>query len=643
MPLIPPQSFGDLWQWLDANADEFARVAGVSQHQEIRVALREIAKATGSDYEIIGQIMTTLSNNKLLPLFARYPERFSEIAQLALRHTNAAFCALNADSLSELMKKDLEGLKKLFSDLISSASKFALPAAVDSTLFSLSNDNIARALMEKPTLLIAAFSQITETAGEFSPHVFSTISDKNISSLFAVDPNIILGTYSEAAKVSNREAAAIFLFELRHQRLFDMFKTDPKKLVSSFTDSAKACGSNSAAIFYLLRRQKIAYVLEMNPESLINSIKVFVDAAAKSAEAVIPLVFNEQVEQRFIQDAGRLGKSFNQLMTAAGSGGSKAISLLGGESMLEKFLGNPEQVIGLFSKIAEATGEHADAAFQLLANPKMMAMLEKNSDNMVQTLGVIASLYGDSTPSMFRFLGKEGLVGLFEQDPAKMVDFLIAIGKAAHGGTESTFAMFSNPKFIQGFALSPEQTMENLRKITDSAGPYAKDVFTLVAKDRFAQAITELVTGQHLATCLVSLVNSSGKDTPKVLKLFESDEFAKLFINDPYKEVQIVNHLRSFAGDDFAKGLEVLNDPEIAPVFAEDPSVLVTTRFRYYVNMATETPGVSAFYAMDAILKDKKVRDLFIDYVRQEFHGGGETGMLENKLIPAFRTYMKNR
>jgi hypothetical protein len=642
MPIIPPQSFNDLWQWLDANADEFARSAGVSQHQEIRYALREIAKATGSDYNTIEPILTTISSSKLLLLFTRNPNCFTEIVKIAHRHTNAAFYALNADALSELMKKNLEGLKKLLSDVITSVAKFALPSAVDSALFSLSNDNIARVSIEKPALLITAFSQITEASGEFSRYVFSAISDNNISTLFAEDPNTILSAYSEVAKVSNREAPAIFLFALKQQRLFELFKKDPKDLVRSFTNLATACGKNSPAIFYLLRKPKIAYMLEMNPENLINSFKTFIEAAGKCAETAIPLVFNERVEERFVRDAAALGKSFSELITSAGSGATELTPLLNRENILNTFLDNPKKVIDLFSSIAEATGKHADAAFDFLANPRMAEMLEENPDVMLQSLGAIAVSSGDSAPIVFRFLGKEKLAARFEEDPVKMVSFFSMFGKAA-GGRKDAFAMFANPKFVKGFESWPEQAMENLKRIDDSAGPYAGDIFTLFSKDRFAQAITELVTGEHLATCLANLANNSGKDTPMVLQLFKSDEFAKLFINDPYKEVQIVDHLRDFAGNGFAIGLDVLNDPEIAPVFAEDPTTLVNTRFRYYVNAATAIQGINASDAMEAILTDKKVKEIFIDYVRQEFHGEGKIDLLENELIPAFRTYMERK
>jgi hypothetical protein len=311
--------------------------------------------------------------------------------------------------------------------------------------------------------------------------------------------------------------------------------------------------------------------------------------------------------------------------------------------MLNMFLESPGRVISLFSSIAKASGNYADAAFGFLANPRMAAMLEKDPDGMMRRLGAISVSSGDSAPIVLGFLGREGVATRFEQDPGKMADFFSMIGKTVAEGKKGTFAMFANPKFAEGFEEWPEQAMENLKKIADSAGPYAGDIFTLLSKDRFAQAITELVSGAHLATCLVNLVNSSGKDTPMVTRLFESDEFTKHFINDPYREEQIVEHLRSFAGHDFAKGLEVLNDPEIAPVFAEDPSVLVTTRFREYVDNATAIPGISAMDAMEAILKDKKVKELFIDYVRQELHGGGEPGMLENKLLPAFRAYMEKK
>jgi len=180
--------------------------------------------------------------------------------------------------------------------------------------------------------------------------------------------------------------------------------------------------------------------------------------------------------------------------------------------------------------------------------------------------------------------------------------------------------------------------MENLKEIADSAGPYSGNIFKLLSKDRFAQTITELVSGKHLAICLSNLVNRSGRDTPMVLRLFESEEFTKRFINDPYKEEQIVNHLRSFVGNALAKGLQVLNDPEIQAVFSEDPSVLVTTRFRAYVNNATATSGISASNAMEAILEDAMVKKLFIDYVRQEFHGG-DSRLLENELLPALLAY----
>jgi hypothetical protein len=643
MPIIPPQNFRDFWQWLDANADELARMAGVSQQQGIKAALRETAKATGSDWNIMGQILATVSGNKLLPLFTRNPACFSEIAKIALSHTNAAFCALNASALSELLRKDPEGLKKLLSDIIASASKIALPAAVDSALFSLSIDNIAAISIKDPALLIKTFNQITEVSREFSPYVFSAIADENISALFAEDPEIILSAYSEVAEVSNREAAAIFISQLRRQRLFELFKRDPKTLVKSLTESAKACDPNSAAIFYLLRRQRIAYLLEMNPESLVSSINGFVKAAGKAAGAAVPLIFDGRVEERFVDDAVALGKSFNSLIEAAGQGASRAISLLSTGGMLNKFLENPGRIINLFSSIAKASGNHADAAFGLLANPRMTAMLDKDPEAIVQRLSAISASSGDSAPIIFAFLGKEGVAARFQQDPDKMADFINMIGKTTDGGKKDAFAMFANPKFAQGFESWPEQAMENLEKIADSAGPYAGDIFTLLSKDRFAQAITELVTGEHLATCLVNLVNNSGKDTPMVMRLFESDEFTKHFINDPYREVQIVEHLRSFAGHDLAKGLEVLSDPEIAPVFAPDPSVLVTTRFRAYVNSATAIPGISAMDAMDAILKDEKVKEFFNDYVRQELHGGGEPGMLENKLLPAFRAYIEKK
>jgi hypothetical protein len=124
-----------------------------------------------------------------------------------------------------------------------------------------------------------------------------------------------------------------------------------------------------------------------------------------------------------------------------------------------------------------------------------------------------------------------------------------------------------------------------------------------------------------------------------VLRLFDNDEFTKRFISDPYKEEQIVNHLRSFVGKDLAKGLEVLNDREIGSVFAADPSVLVTTRFRSYVNNATAIPDVSAFDAMEAILKDGTLKELFISHVRQEFEGEGHD-VLENELLPALRAYI---
>jgi hypothetical protein len=61
MPIIQPQPFLEFGQWLDANADELARMGGVSQQQEIKAALREIAKATGSDWDVMVHILVTVS------------------------------------------------------------------------------------------------------------------------------------------------------------------------------------------------------------------------------------------------------------------------------------------------------------------------------------------------------------------------------------------------------------------------------------------------------------------------------------------------------------------------------------------------------------------------------------------------------
>lgn len=640
MPIIPPQPYTDFWDWLDANADELAKMAGIPQHQGIKTALREIAKATGSDWNIMMQILVTISGNKLLPLFTRNAAWFSEIAKIALRHTNAAFYALNAVALSELLEKNPEGLKKLLSDVIDSTSKSALPEAVDSAFFSLSNDDIATLAIEKTAQFLSAFDQIMKTSGKFSSYIFSAISDKNISALFVEDPKIILSAYSDIAEASNLEAAAIFIWALKKQRLFELFKRNPEKLIRSFTDPAKACGPNSTTIFYLLNKQRIAYMLEMNPEKLISSINGFIEAAGEGAGAAVPLLFNEKVEERFFDDAVALGKSFNLLFIATGKGSSKAFSLLSSRSILSMFLENPERVTSLFSSIAEASGDNADAAFSLFSNPRMAAMFENDPDGMVNKLNVIVASSGDSAPTIFGFLGKEGVAARFEQDPDNMVDFLCMIGKIADGGKKGSFTLFSNPIFVKGFESWPEQAMENLKKIMDSGGPYSGDIFTLLSKDRFAQTITELISGEHLATCLVNLANNSGKDTPMVLRLFESDEFTKRFINDPYREEQIVSHLRSFTGNDLTKGLEVLNDSEIGSVFSEDPSVLVTTRFRAYMDNATAIPGVSAFDAMEAILKERKVKEIFIDYVRQEFHEEGDPHLLENKLLPALREYI---
>ena len=642
MPILQPYPYASIWDWLDANAEELARMAGVSERQGIKAALRDIAKATESNWDAMMQILGTLSGSRLLPLFTHNPVVFSDIAKIALRHTNAAFWALNADALSVLMKINPEGLKKLFSDVIGAASKFAMPAAVDAVLYSLSNGNLATLSVEKPEVFISALSKIIEVSGEFSPSVFSAISDENLSAVFADDPDIVINAYSEAAKASNPEAAAVFILALKKQGLFRLFKRDPVGLVGLFADLAKACGPNSAGVFYMLRSQRIAYMLEMNPEGFINSIKGFVEAAGKAAGEVIPLLFNPRVEERFISDAVALGVSFSALVAAAGKGAANAVTLLKAEQMLTVFLNKPELVTSVFSSIAEASGEHADAAFGFLANPRITGMLGQNTGSMVRRINTISVSCGDSAPIVFRFLARERVAEHFEEDPEGMTEFFSTIGKATAGGKDSAFELFDYLKFVQGFESAPAEAMENLKKIVDSAGQYTGNLFTLLSKDRLSQAITERVSGGHLATCLVSLVSRSGKDTPMVLRLFENDEFTKRFVADPYKEEQIVNHLRSFVGHDLVKGLEVLNDPEIAPVFAEDPSVLVTTRFRSYVDTATAIPGITSLDAIEAVLQDKRVKGFFLDHVRQEFQGEGHD-VLKNKLLPALKEYLEEK
>ena len=642
MPILQPYPYASIWDWLDANAEELARMAGVSERQGVKAALRDIAKATESNWDAMMQILGTLSGSRLLQLFTHNPAVFSDIAKIALRHTNAAFWALNADALSVLMKINPEELKKMFSDVIGAASKPAMPAAVDAALYSLSNGNLATMLVEKPEVFIGALGRIIEVSDEFSPSVFSAVSDENLSAVFADDPDIVLNAYSEAAKVSNREAAAIFVLALKKQGLFRLFKKDPIGLVGSFTDLAKACGLNSAGLFYLLRSQRVAYMLEMNPESFISSLRDFVDAAGKAAGEAIPVLFDPRVEERLIGDAVALGRSFNALVAATGKGAAKAITLLKAEQMLTVFLNKPELLTRVFSSMAEASGEHADAAFGFLANPRITDMLGRETGNMVRRINAISASCGDSAPIVFRFLGREKVAEYFEQDPERITDFFSTVGKATGEGRDAAFELFDYLKFVQGFEQWPTEVMENLKKIANSAGSYAGDLFKLLSKERFAQAITELVSGGHLATCLVNLVNRSGRDTPMVLRLFENDEFAKRFIADPYKEEQIFNHLRSFACNTLPTGLEVLNDPEIAPVFAADPSVLVTTRFRGYVNSATAIPGVTAYDAMEAILKDRKVKELFIRHVGQEFEGEGHD-VLENELLPALRAYAEEK
>jgi len=615
-------------------------MAGVTERQGIKTALRDIAKATELNWDAIMQILGTLSGSRLLPLFTRNPTVFSDIAKIALRHTNAAFWALNADALSVLMKTNPERLKKLFSDVIGAASKSAMPAAVDAALYSLSNCNIATMSVEKPELFIAALSRIIENSREFSPSVFSAISDDNLSAVFADDPNIVLDAYSEAAKVSNPEAAAIFVLALKKQGLFRLFKKDPIGLVGSFTDLAKACSPNSAGVFYILRSQRIAYMLEMNPEGFISFLRGFVEAAGKAVGEAIPLLFDSRVEERFVSDSVALGRSFNSLIAAAGKGASKAIALLGRSQMLSAFLEDPNRVIGVFSAVADASGDHADAAFGFLANPRITNMLGQRTGGMVRWTSIISASCGDSAPIVFRFLTRERVAEYFEQDPERITDFFSTIGKATDGGKSAAFELFDYLKFVQGFEKWPTEVMENLEKIANSAGPYASNLFRLLSKDRLTQAITELVSGAHLATCLVNLVNRSGRDTPMVLQLFDNDEFTKRFISDPYKQEQIINHLRSFVDKDLAKGLEVLNDREIASVFAADPSVLVTTRFRSYVNNANAKFGVSPFDAMEAILINGTLKELFIRHVGQEFEGEGHD-VLENELLPALRAYME--
>ncbi len=641
MPIIQPQPFLEFGQWLDANADELARMAAVSNQQEIRKTLRDIAKETGNDWDVMTKILVTLSGSRLLPLFARNLSCFADIAKIALRHTEPAFSALNAAALSNLLKKDPGALKQLFSDVIGAASKSALPAAVDSALLALSNENIGALAVEKPELLINTFNQITEISGKFSPYTFSAIADKNISTIFAQDPGTILNAYSQVAATSNREAATIFLLALKKQKLFEIFKANPEKVVNSFTDPAKACGKNSSALFYLLNNQRIAYMLEMNPQSLIISLNAFVDTAGEGAEWAIPLLFDESVLDKFIEDAAELGTSLNSLIKAAGEGAPKAIALLRSGRILQKFLEDPGVVTSVFSDITEASRGYAKEAFDFLTNPKMAAMLEADPIVMVGRLKTLSTSCGPSTPVVFGFLSRERMATRFEQDPDNIVDFFKDLGETAADGKEGTFDVFANAKFAKGFEEWPEEAMENLKTIANSAGPYAGDILKLLSRDQFAEAITELVSGKHLAICLSNLANRSGIDTPKVLQLFQSDEFTKQFINDPYKQEQIVNNLRSFTDNNLTKGLEILNDPEIAPVFSEDPSILVTTRFRTYVNNATAIPGITALDAMNAILNDKKVKKLFIDYVRQEFHGEGDPNLLNNQLLPALSAYLK--
>ena len=73
MPILQPYPYASIWDWLDANAEELARMAGVAERQGIKTALRDIAKATELNWDAMMQILCTLSGSRLLPLFTRKP------------------------------------------------------------------------------------------------------------------------------------------------------------------------------------------------------------------------------------------------------------------------------------------------------------------------------------------------------------------------------------------------------------------------------------------------------------------------------------------------------------------------------------------------------------------------------------------
>jgi hypothetical protein len=316
------------------------------------------------------------------------------------------------------------------------------------------------------------------------------------------------------------------------------------------------------------------------------------------------------------------------------------VPFLSREPILTLLLEKPDQVINLMKLIAGESGEYTKASFDLLVNPKMTALLVAYPGPLMHRLNTISASAGNATPIVFGFLGKEKASAYFERDPDRIVELFTLVGEETTIPKYEAFALFSNERFLQGFTEWPEQVIENLKKVADDSRPYTGNVFKILSKDRLAQAITELISGAHLATCLSNVVKRAGAEAPQVLKLFENDDFTKSFINDPYKQEQIVSHLCSFVGYNLQKAFEVLGDPEIAAVFSEDPSVLVTTRFRSYINGATETLDVRVEDAMDALLKDTIVKDLFISHVRQEFNDEGDPHMLKNKLLPALNAYL---
>jgi hypothetical protein len=537
--VTPVPAFDALRKQVDNRIPDEAVRALLLEKPNTALIARANSVAEGINKASGDMCFEALKNRAVASLFAKNPDNFLAIAQIAQHDASPAFKALANPVIAEAYEKNAGKVIGSFGTVFK-AFKNGSYDAFD----VLSNDSIAGMFVENAERLAGLYGKLDKELGFESGYALGCLKNDAVARSFADNPEKIIGALGEIYK-SGYGQGMFISGALGKDSIAGKFAEAPEAVAGQFEKIISAAGrDNIFPVFTALSKDEIAGLFVSNPERLIGAFSKIAGLGKAGSFSAFKSLENGTLAKLFAENPERMADAFNEL-ASAGEGGTSAFWSIGKPRVAEFFVNSPKELIRLSVKV----GGEAENAFKCLENPAIAGMFSKRPDELINAFGQIASMGHDVSLYAFGQLSDiDGIARMFSANPGKVVEAFGQIAKNAGNGYADAFNALRRESITKMFERDTEGLMRAYKGLADALGENSTHAFKLLWNDNIARTFTEKPDGAIGA--LKEIAHGAGEENaPYALSALGNARLAKMFATDTDRVVKAFMEIAEATGE----------------------------------------------------------------------------------------------